>query len=98
MAGCRALARARRRRGGAPRIWDLAQADRRSPDEALEARPEAPRRTFGAQCGPSPGSAPALLAYESGGCARCAARRFARIWTTWIAESLGEVFRPCLSR
>src|ERR1700694_3735410 len=26
------------------------------------------------------------------GCARCAARRFTRIWTTWIAESLAEGF------
>src|SRR6202140_3825152 len=25
-------------------------------------------------------------------CARCAARRFTRIWATWIAESLVEVF------
>jgi hypothetical protein len=24
------------------------------------------------------------------------ARRFTRIWATWIAESLAEGFRPCL--
>jgi len=29
-------------------------------------------------------------------CARCGARRFARIWTTWIAESLAEGSRPGL--
>src|SRR5256885_16790345 len=27
-------------------------------------------------------------------CARCAARRFARIWTTWITESLAEDSPP----
>jgi len=26
----------------------------------------------------------------------CAARRFTRIWATWIAESLAEGFRPRL--
>src|SRR5204863_9607547 len=31
-------------------------------------------------------------------CDRCAARRFARIWTTWITESLVEVPRPRLSQ
>src|SRR5260370_28396055 len=31
------------------------------------------------------------------GCARSAARRFTRIWATWIAESLAEGFRPGLS-
>jgi hypothetical protein len=29
---------------------------------------------------------------RSHGCARCAARSFTRIWATWIAESLVEVF------
>src|ERR1700680_666540 len=31
-------------------------------------------------------------------CARSAARRFTRIWATWIAESLAEGFRPRLLR
>ena len=30
-------------------------------------------------------------------CARCAAPRSARIWTTWIDESLVEVSRPSLT-
>jgi hypothetical protein len=30
------------------------------------------------------------------GCARSAARRFTRIWATWIAESLAAGFRPYL--
>src|SRR2546421_2559838 len=45
-------------------------------------------------CGPSAGSVTPLLAYESFRCARSAARHFAPIWTTWIAESLAEDFRP----
>src|SRR6266571_6117526 len=47
-------------------------------------------------CGPSAGSAPALLAYAYHGCARSSARRFTRIWTTWIAESLADRLRPRL--
>src|SRR6266705_4065540 len=47
-------------------------------------------------CGPSAGSAPALLDYAYHKYARCTARRFTRIWTTWIAESLAESFRPRL--
>src|SRR5579859_2245125 len=43
-------------------------------------------------CGPSSGSAPPLLVYEWR-FAHCAARRFTRIWATWIAESLAEDFR-----
>src|ERR1700674_3104565 len=63
-----------------------------------EVRPETPSTDLRRPCGPSPGSATALLAHASTRCARCAARRFTRIWTTWFAESLAEGFRPHLSQ
>src|SRR4029077_11034109 len=61
---------------------------------------EKPSTDLRRPCGPSPGSASALLvtprATTARGpqqvCARSAARRFARIWATWIAESLAEAF------
>src|SRR5207248_1314821 len=58
----------------------------------LEARPEIPRRIFGAHAAHLRAQ---LLrcSLTNQQCARSAARRFARIWATWLAESLAEGFR-----
>src|SRR6202521_1479633 len=68
---------------------------RMTPDS--EARPKGPRRIFGAHA--------AHLRVQllrcsltHGRCARSAARSFTRIWATWIAESLVEVFGRASNR
>src|SRR5437016_2510863 len=55
-----------------------------------------PRRIFGAHAAHSPRRGPQYVLRGSlthAGCARCAARRRALIWTTWLAESLAEGYR-----
>ena len=73
--------------GATGRVGTLPWQPARNP----EARPKAPRRIFGAHAAHL--RAQLLRCSRSHEqCACCAARRFARIWATWIAESLAEGF------
>src|SRR6202521_746340 len=63
----------------------------------LEARPKSRRRSFGAHAAHLRVQRPRCSLTHTR-CARSAARRFTRIWATWIAESPAEGFRPRLLR
>jgi len=91
------MASAGREQGWKARRPGLSSQPGRDPgsQRRLEARPKSRRRIFGAhavhlrvqrlRC-----------SLTHARCARSAARRFTRIWATWIAESLAEGFRPRL--